>query len=110
MGRLENGSALMNGPESQHFRNWLKVAASTTARTVITAGPAELALPDHDRRLRLALEVAVVPDIVVDRLVTWVATDPQVADSVPVFNDASEVVVQNKVDGLWSKLAEVMYP
>jgi hypothetical protein len=110
MGRLENGSALMNGPEAQHFRNWLKVAASTTARAVITADATELALPDHDRRLRLALEVAVVPDIVVDRLVTWVATDPQVSAQPPVFDAAAEIAVQSKVDGLWSKLAEVMYP
>lgn len=107
MGRLENGSALMMGTEAQHFRNWLTVAASTTARAVITEDPATA---DHAVRYRLALDVLVVPNIVVDRLVTAVATDSQVTANPPVFNDAAEAVIQQKVNEVWTTIAKLMYP
>jgi hypothetical protein len=51
----------------------------------------------------------VSPQIVLDRLVTAIPTDPDVSAQPPVFNDAAEVVVQTKVDQIWTKLAELMY-
>lgn len=103
MGRLQNGATLM---ASQQFRDWLLVAAATTARAVVLESPDT---PDHEMRMRLAREVIVSPQIVLDRLVTAIPTDPDVSAQPPVFNDAAEVVVQTKVDQIWTKLAELMY-
>jgi hypothetical protein len=103
MGRLTNGATLM---ASQQFRDWLLVAAATTARTVVLEADTT---PNHALRMRLAKEVIVSPQIVLDRLVTAVATDPDVSAQPPTFNEAAEPVVQAKVDGLWNKLAELMY-
>lgn len=107
MGRLENGSMLMDGADADHFRRWLKVAAATTARGVVLEDAGTV---DHAVRMRLAVEVMVSPDIVVDRLVTAVATDPQVTANPPTFNDAAETVIQSKVDGVWTTVAKLMYP
>ena len=103
MGRLENGSILMS---SQQFRNWLAVAAATTARSVVLEAAN---VPDHTLRMRLAREVLVSPQIVLDRLVAAIATDPDVSAQLPEFSEPAETVVQNKVDGIWTVLAHLMY-
>lgn len=107
MGRLENGSMLMDGADADHFRRWLKVAAATTARGVVLE---DTTTADHNVRMRLAVEVMVSPNIVVDRLVTAVATDSQVTANPPVFNDAAEAVIQQKVNEVWTTIAKLMYP
>lgn len=103
MGRLSNGRAWM---DSDIFKGWLLVAASTTSSVVISEGP----VPSHAVRERLARLVLVGPEIVLDRLVNLVGTDPDITANPPTFDEAAETLVQNKVNDRWTELATLMDP
>ena len=80
-------------------------AGAYQARIVVTE-PASTT--DHDIRLQLAQNVLTSPNIVVDRLVTIVGTDPDVASKGNTPELVGEALVLSKVADVWTTLAKMM--
>ena len=104
MGALDNASKLI---QDANFRAWMLAAGAYQARQVITEDPATA---DHAVRYLLAVEVIVEPQMVVDRLVTLVGTDPDIATQGSDTSTLSESTVLNKVSVIWTDLAKLIVP
>lgn len=104
MGALANAVVLLRDPD---FRDWCLAAGAYQARVVIT----ELGtVPDHDIRLRLAVDVLSCPEVVVDKLVTAIATDPDVAGKGSTTAAVGEALALSKTAAVWTTLAKIGYP
>lgn len=104
MGALANAVALS---EDATFRKWCVAAGAYQARLVILEPSTT---PKHAVRHRLAVDVLVSPQILGDRLVAVVGTDPDVASKGGTTEAVGEALVLQKVGEAWTTLAELLYP
>lgn len=101
---LPNAVALM---KDQEWKDWLLAAAAYQARVVLQE-PENT--PDHPVRLRLAQDVLTSPQIVLERLVTVVSTDPEVAGKGKTATLVGQPLILQKVAGVWTALAKLAFP
>ena len=104
MGALANATVLRKDAE---FRSWVETAIAYQARLALTESAATA---DHAIRERLARDAAVTPGIVLELMVTGVATDPAVANKGATAQLVTEAVVIDAVGALWTPIAKLTYP
>lgn len=101
---LPNAVALMRDVD---FRDWLMAAGAYQARVVL-GEPA--ATPDHAVRVKLAQDVLMSPEMLLDRLVNVVATDPEVAGRGVTPAVVGQPLILQKVADIWTSLARLSFP
>lgn len=101
---LPNAVALMREAD---FRDWLVAAGAYTARTVLNE---DEGTPYHRARLLLAYDVLGNPAMIAERLVTIVATDPEVAGKGNGVAAVGQPLILAKVAAAWTALARMAYP
>lgn len=100
---LANATVLMKDGD---FRLWCLAASAYQARVVLTEDPST---PDHDVRMRLAKDVINNPEVIVDKVVNIIATDPQVAGQGSTVAAIGQPLMLNKIAEIWTPLAEVSF-
>lgn len=104
MGAVANAGSLLTDPT---WRNWVTAAAAFVAVEVYSEAPTT---PDHAIRLRLALDVITVPNMVTDRLVTLCSVTQEIAalGGAPTAN--MEGLLITRIRALWTDIAKTTYP
>jgi len=100
---LANATVLMRDAD---FRLWCLAASAYQARIVLTE---PINTPDHDVRMRLAKDVINNPEVIVDKVVNIIATDPQIATLGQNVTAIGQAAMLSKIAEIWTPLAEVSY-
>jgi len=104
MGAVANAASLMQDPT---WKSWVTAASAFTAVAVYTEATNT---PDHDARLRLALDVLTSPDFVTQRLIAICSTTVAIANAGPTPVTAHENLLIARVAEVWTTLAKTTYP
>ena len=100
---LQNAVTLMG---SEDFKSWITAASVYQARLVIMESSTT---PDHEARLALAINVISTPNLIVGKLSSIVAADPQVASLGDTPQLIGQTVILQKVSDIWTTLAKLPY-
>lgn len=103
-GPLANSVALLSNPE---WKKWMTAAAAYQARVVYTEAAN---VNEHAARLRLALDVLTVPDLISDRLATLLAADGSLVAQGSSPDSFPEAEILTRVANLWTPIAKTTYP
>lgn len=105
MGALANATALRQDPT---FRQWIETGIAYQSRLVISE---PTSTPNHDIRLQLASQTAVSPKMILDLMVTAVATNPAVAvKGVTVGPTAvTEQDILDNIEAVWTVIAQLTF-
>lgn len=106
MGALENATALR---KDETFRDWIETGIAYQSRLVISEPSST---PDHAVRLELAVQAAVSPKMILDLMVTAVATNPAVASKgITVGPDGvTEQDILDNIAAVWTVVAQLTFP
>lgn len=105
MGALANATALR---QDETFREWIETGIAYQSRLVISEAAST---PDHNVRLQLATQTAVSPKMILDLMVTAVATNPAVANKgITVGPDAvTEQDILDNISAVWTIVAQLTF-
>jgi hypothetical protein len=105
MGALANATVLR---KDTVFIDWIETAIAYEARVILTSESSST--PDYDVRRRLATDAAVSPKMILDIMVTAVATDPALASKGTVVGtQITESDILDGVQGAWTVIAKLTY-
>lgn len=102
-GPLQNAVLLMSSAE---WRQFLTAAAAYNARLVYGE---EAEVPEHNVRLKLAMQILVVPGAATDLLVTLVSTDPAICTQSGVPSAITEQSIIEAVMSYWTPIAKMRF-
>lgn len=104
MGAVANAAALMRNEDWRHYVTAAVVYQAVQVYTELVS------VSDHAVRLRLALDVIAVPDLITTRMVSIVSTDPSIASLGSTLTDNHETALLTKVAQVWTDFAKTTYP